>query len=58
MCSIGRNNSYTNRTKKDKTMDQLLERRGDEYGDNQKETMGRVDAAVRNDYHAKLAAVY
>ena len=58
MCSIGRNKSYTNRTKKDKTMDQLLERRGDEYSDKQKETMWKVDAAARKDYNAKLAAAY
>ena len=58
MCSIGGNKSYTNRTKKDKTMDQLLERRGDEYSDKQKETMWKVDAAARKDYNAKLAAAY
>ena len=35
-------------------MDQLLERRGDEYSDKQKETMWKVDAAARKDYNAKL----
>ena len=39
-------------------MDQLLERRGDEYSDKQKETMWKVDAAARKDYNAKLAAAY
>ena len=51
-------NPHTNRTKKDKTMDQLLERRGDEYSDKQKENMRKVDAAARKDYNAKLAAAY
>ena len=49
---------HTNRTKKDKTMDQLLERRGDEYSDKQKENMRKVDAAARKDYNVKLAAAY
>ena len=49
---------HINRTKKDKTMDQLLERRGDEYSDKQKENMRKVDAAARKDYNAKLAAAY
>ena len=51
-------NPHTNRTKKDGTIDQLLERRGDEYSDKQKEKMREVDAAARKDYNAKLAAAY
>ena len=51
-------NPHTNRTKKDKAMDQLLERRRDEYSDKQKENMRKVDAAARKDYNAKLAAAY
>lgn len=51
-------NPHTNRSKKDGTMDQLLERRGDEYSDKQKENMQKVDAAARKDYNAKLAAAY
>lgn len=51
-------NPRTNRSKKDGTMDQLLERHRDEYSDKQKETMRKVDAAARKDYNAKLAAAY
>ncbi len=51
-------NPHTNRTKKADTMDDFLKKRGDEYSDDQKENMKKIDEEARKSYEAKLARVY
>lgn len=51
-------NPHTNRTKKADTMDDFLKRRGDEYSDEQKENMKKIDEEARKSYEAKLARAY
>lgn len=51
-------NPHTNRSKKADSMDEFLEKRGDEYNESQKTHMRQKDAAARKHYEAKLAQAY
>ncbi len=51
-------NPHTNRTKKAMSMDEFLEKRGDEYSEEQKANMRQKDAAARKAYEAKIAREY
>ena len=51
-------NPHTNRTKKADTMDDFLDKHGDEYTDKQKENMKDIDKQARAAYEKKLAKTY
>lgn len=51
-------NPHTNRSKKEKSMSDFLERKGEEYTDEQKERMLELDKRSRKAYEAKLARAY
>ena len=51
-------NYHTNRSKKADTMDEYLEKHGDEYTEEQKENMRRKDAQARKEYESKIARAY
>ena len=51
-------NPHTNRSKKADTMEEFLEKHGDEYTEDQKKRMRAVDAKARKAYEAKLARAY
>lgn len=51
-------NPHTNRTKKAMSMDDFLERYGDEYTPEQKANMQNRDAIARKSYEAKVAKAY
>ena len=51
-------NRRTNRSKKDDSMDDFLDRRGDEYTDEQKTLMRDRDETARKAYESRLAYTY
>lgn len=51
-------NPHTNRTKKANSMDEFLNKYGDEYTEDQKAKMRQNDAKVREAYEHKLAKAY
>lgn len=51
-------NPHTNRSKKADSMDQYLDKKGDEYTEKQKENMRKKDAEARKAYERKLAKTY
>ena len=51
-------NPHTNRTKKAQSMDDFLDKYGNEYTEEQKENMRKKDAIARKAYEAKLAKAY
>ena len=51
-------NPHTNRTKKALSMDEFLERYGEEYTDEQKANMRKQDEAARKAYEAQIAKAY
>jgi len=51
-------NPRTNRTKKADSMDDFIQKYGDEYTDSQKENMRQKDAKAREAYERKLAKAY
>lgn len=51
-------NPRTNQTKNDLTMDEFLEKYGNEYTEEQKKNMRKKDAIARKAYEAKLAKAY
>lgn len=51
-------NPHTNRTKKAASMDEFLDKYGDEYTEEQKVNMRQKDAVARKAYEAKLARAY
>ncbi len=51
-------NPHTNRSKKAKTMDEFLDKKGDEYSPEEKRRMKEADARSRAAYEAKLARAY
>lgn len=51
-------NPHTNRTKKAKSMDEFLDKRGDEYSPAEQRRMKAADAKARSAYEAKLARAY
>lgn len=51
-------NPHTNRTKKADSMDDFLNKYGDEYTDEQKTNMKKKDEIARKSYEAKLAKTY
>lgn len=51
-------NPRTNRTKKADSMDEFLDKYGDEYTDQQKTNMKKSDAIARKSYEVKLAKAY
>ena len=51
-------NPHTNRSKKADSMEQFLDKHGDDYTEKQKENMRQKDAIARKEYEAKLAKAY
>lgn len=51
-------NPHTNRTKKAQSMDEFLDKYGNEYTEEQKQNMRKKDAIARKAYEAKLAKAY
>lgn len=51
-------NPHTNRSKRDSSMDEYLEKHGEEYTEKQKATMRKIDAKARREYDKKVAAAY
>lgn len=51
-------NPHTNRTKKADSMDEFLDKYGDEYTEDQKSNMHQIDAAARKSYESKLGKAY
>lgn len=51
-------NPHTNRTKKALSMNEFLDRYGDEYTDNQKKNMRKLDSDSRKSYEKKIAGKY
>ena len=51
-------NYHTNRSKKQKSMDEYLEKKGSEYTEEQQERMREKDRAARKAYNAKINQAY
>lgn len=51
-------NPHTNRTKKEKSMPEFLDKKGNEYTDKQKMNMKKKDEIARKSYELKLAKEY
>lgn len=51
-------NPHTNRTKKANSMDEFIEKYGDEYSEAQKANMRHIDAKARESYEHKVAIAY
>lgn len=51
-------NPHTNRTKKADSMDKFLDKYGNEYNEEQKANMKKIDVNARNLYEIKLAKAY
>lgn len=56
--NLGATNPHTNRTKKALTMDEFIEKYGDEYTPEQIALMKQRDAEARQSYEAKIAKAY
>ena len=51
-------NQHTNRSKNADSMEEYLDKHGDDYTEKQKENMRQKDAIARKEYEAKLAKAY